>query len=50
MMAERILPLADVGRFMNEHFICVKFYMEKGEGMRLARKYLMEYHLTDQGG
>lgn len=32
MMAEKILPLKEVGEYMNGKFVCVKFDMEKGEG------------------
>ncbi|WP_233556911.1 thioredoxin family protein [Odoribacter sp. AF15-53] len=39
MMAEKILPLEDVGKYMNERFVCIKLDMEKGEGREIARKY-----------
>lgn len=39
MMSEKILPLEDVGKYMNEHFICIKLDMEKGEGREIAQKY-----------
>ena len=46
MMATKILPLESVGTFMNEHFVCVKFDMEKGEGMKIARKYRVSSYPT----
>lgn len=39
MMAEEILPLKEVGEYMNEKFVCVKYDMEKGEGPEIAKKY-----------
>ena len=39
MMSNQVFPLKFVGDFMNEHFVCVKIDMEKGEGAKLAKKY-----------
>lgn len=39
MMAETIFPQEDVGDFFNKNFICVKYDMEKGEGIELRKKY-----------
>lgn len=46
MMAEKILPLEEVGTYMNEHFVCVKFDMEKGEGRQIAQKYRVTSYPT----
>lgn len=45
-MAENIFPLADVGEYLNERFICIKIDMEKGEGPALAVKYGVEAYPT----
>lgn len=42
MMSEKILPLKEVGDYMNEKFVSVKYDMEVGEGKDLA----MKYHVT----
>ncbi len=39
MMAEEILPLKEVGEYMNEKFVCVKYDMEVGEGKDIAGKF-----------
>lgn len=39
MMGEKVLPLKEVGDYMNERFVCVKIDMEKGEGPEIAKKY-----------
>jgi thiol-disulfide isomerase/thioredoxin len=41
-MAKDIFPLQNVGEFMNAHFVCCKFDMEKGEGVALHNKYKNE--------
>lgn len=46
MMAEKILPLKDVGAYMNEHFVCVKFDMENGEGRNIAKKFRVTSYPT----
>ena len=38
MMAEKILPLQEVGEYINGKFICVKFDMEKYQKVIDARK------------
>jgi thiol:disulfide interchange protein len=32
-------PDAEVGKFFNKNFICVKFDMEKPEGLKIRKKY-----------
>ena len=39
MMARDIFPQKKVGDFMNPKFICIKIYMEKGEGPSLTQKF-----------
>ncbi len=39
VMAEKVLPLKEVGEYMNSHFVCIKIDMEKGEGPKLAQRY-----------
>ncbi|WP_065220661.1 MULTISPECIES: thioredoxin family protein [Butyricimonas] len=46
MMASKILPLKEVGDFLNERFVCVKYDMEKGEGPEIAKKYGVEAYPT----
>lgn len=46
MMAEKILPLKEVGEFLNDHFVCLKIDMEKGEGVKIARKYKVTAYPT----
>lgn len=46
MMAEKVLPLKEVGEYMNERFVCIKVDMEKGEGPDLARKYKVTAYPT----
>lgn len=46
MMADKILPQKEVGEFMNEKFVCVKFDMEKGEGRQIAQKYRVTAYPT----
>jgi thiol-disulfide isomerase/thioredoxin len=38
-MARDVFPRKDVGDFYNEHFVCVKLDMEKGEGIDIAKSY-----------
>jgi thiol-disulfide isomerase/thioredoxin len=38
-MAKEIFPNEDVGEYYNEHFICYKSDMEKGEGIEIAKKF-----------
>ena len=37
MMEKDVFPDANVGNFFNEHFVCIKMDMERGEGIDLAR-------------
>lgn len=46
IMASSILPLKEVGDFLNERFVCVKYDMEKGEGPEIAKKYGVEAYPT----
>lgn len=46
MMAADILPLKEVGEYMNETFVCVKFDMEKGEGRDIQQKYKVSSYPT----
>lgn len=46
IMAKEILPLKEVGDFLNERFFCVKYDMEKGEGLEIAKKYKVEAYPT----
>lgn len=46
MMAAKILPLEEVGKYMNENFVCVKFDMEKGEGRAIQQKYRVSSYPT----
>lgn len=46
MMSEKILPLKEVGEFMNERFVSVKFDMEKGEGRDIAKKFRVTSYPT----
>lgn len=46
MMSEKILPLQEVGEFMNKQFVCVKFDMEKGEGRDIAKKFRVTSYPT----
>ena len=39
VVADKILPLEEVGAFMNGRFVCVKFDMEKGEGRDIAKAF-----------
>ena len=55
MMAEKILPLQEVGEYINGKFICVKFDMEKGEGLNIQQRYKISSYptfliLTSDGG
>ena len=38
-MSAHIFPQPEMGEFMNSHFICVQYDMEKGEGKAIAAKY-----------
>ena len=46
IMASKILPLKEVGDFLNERFVCVKYDMEKGEGPEIAKKYRVNAYPT----
>ena len=46
IMAKEVLPLKEVGDFLNERFVCVKYDMEKGEGPEIAKKYRVNAYPT----
>lgn len=46
IMAEKVLPLKEVGEYMNSRFVCVKVDMEKGEGPKLAQRYQVSAYPT----
>lgn len=46
LMEKNIFPLAAVGSYFNDHFINVKIDMEKGEGLKLAKKYRISSYPT----
>lgn len=46
MMADKILPLKEVGDYLNAKFVCLKIDMEKGEGVEIARKYRVDTYPT----
>lgn len=46
IMAKEILPLKEVGDFLNERFVCVKYDMEQGEGPEITKKYTVDAYPT----
>ncbi|MCB6974014.1 MULTISPECIES: thioredoxin family protein [Butyricimonas] len=38
-LAQNVFPQKKVGDFLNSHFVCCKYDMEKGEGIMLYKKY-----------
>jgi thiol-disulfide isomerase/thioredoxin len=38
-MSKEIFPLAEVGKVFNANFVCFQLDAEKGEGIRIAKKY-----------
>ena len=38
-MLNNVFTLAEAGEFMNEEFVCVKYDMEKGEGIELGKRF-----------
>ena len=46
MMARDIFPRLDVGDFYNQHFVCYKLDMEKGEGLSFAKDYNVHSYPT----
>ena len=46
MMADEVLPLAEVGEYLNARFVCLQIDMERGEGPELARKYAVDTYPT----
>ncbi|WP_065220515.1 MULTISPECIES: thioredoxin family protein [Butyricimonas] len=45
-MARAIFPLKKVGDFFNPRFVCVKYDMEAGEGIELAKKFNIKSYPT----
>lgn len=45
-MAENVFPQEVVGDYMNPKFICVKYDLERGEGLELAKKYKIQAYPT----
>ena len=45
-LAKNVFPNDTVGRFFNEHFVCVKKDMEKGEGPELGKQYQINAYPT----
>lgn len=45
-MTNTIFPMQSVGDFMNKNFVNVKYDMEKGEGIELAKKYNVKAYPT----
>ena len=45
-MSEKVLPLKEVGEYLNAKFVCVKMDMEKGEGPKLAQRYSVSAYPT----
>jgi len=45
-MSRDVFPRTDVGDFYNEHFICCKMDMEKGEGLDIAKSFVVRSYPT----
>ena len=45
-MTRDIFPQEKVGKYMNEHYVCVKFDMEKGEGVELKKRFEVSSYPT----
>jgi len=45
-MSKEIFPLAEVGKVYNTHFICYQVDAEKGDGIEIAKKYIVEAYPT----
>jgi thioredoxin-related protein len=45
-MAKEIFPLNSVGEYFNRHFINIQVNAEKGEGVELARKFMVSQYPT----
>lgn len=46
IMAKEVLPQKEVGDFLNERFVCVKYDMEEGEGPEIAKRYKVDAYPT----
>ena len=49
IMAKEVLPQKEVGDFLNERFVCVKYDMEEGEGPEIAKRYKVDAYPTFLG-
>lgn len=45
-MLKDVFTLPEAGEFMNTHFVCVKFDMEKGEGIDLRKRFEIRAYPT----
>ncbi len=45
-MSHDIFPQKECGDFFNDKFVCIKMDMEKGEGIQLLKKYLVQSYPT----
>lgn len=46
MMAREVFPQEKLGKYMNDHFVCIKINAEKGEGTELAKTYKITAYPT----
>lgn len=46
IMTNKVFPQKEAGDYFNERFICVKFDMEKGEGVNLAKQFNVRVYPT----
>lgn len=45
-MAEKVFPQKEAGDYFNPRFVCVKYDMEKGEGLELAKRFNVHAYPT----
>lgn len=45
-MADKVFPQKAAGDYFNPRFVCVKYDMEKGDGVKLAKKYEVHAYPT----
>lgn len=46
VMARDVFPQEKLGKYMNDHFVCIKINAEKGEGVELAKTYKVDAYPT----
>ena len=46
LMSDKIFPLKDVGEYLNDRYVNLKFDMEKGEGVEIAKDYKVNSYPT----